>query len=70
MLLVILLLLILVHFSYILLYRSCTIQNCVISEKAVIENNCNLNECNIGSGYRVVSGSKFKSESHSLSSSN
>ncbi len=41
---------------------SCTIQNCVISDKVVIENNCNLNECHIGHGYRVTAGTKNKNE--------
>ena len=41
---------------------SCTIQNSVICADVVIEGNCNLNECYIGSGARIAAGSKIKSE--------
>jgi ADP-glucose pyrophosphorylase len=50
------------------MFCSCTVQNSIICDKVVIENNCKLNDCNIGSGYRVVSGSRVKGESFSSTS--
>lgn len=44
----------------------CTIQNCVISEKVVIEGKCNLNECHIGQGFKVTAGTKAKGETYAL----
>ena len=42
---------------------SCTIQNTVLSAGCVVENNCNINECNVGCGAKIAAGSKIKSES-------
>ena len=47
---------------------SCTIQNSVICEKVIIENNCNLNECNVGVGSKVITGTKLRGESIALNS--
>ena len=43
--------------------NSCTIQNTVLSAGCVVENNCNINECNVGCGAKIAAGSKIKSES-------
>jgi hypothetical protein len=32
-----------------------------------VEINCNMNECNIGTGYKVAAGSRVKGESFSAS---
>mmetsp|Transcript_27875 Transcript_27875/g.28142 ORF Transcript_27875/g.28142 Transcript_27875/m.28142 type:complete len:501 (+) Transcript_27875:156-1658(+) len=45
--------------------EGCTIQNSVICPGAIIESNSNLNECYIGSGTHIPSGSKLKSEAMS-----
>lgn len=50
------------------LLNSCTVQNSILCDRVVIENNCKLNDCNIGSGYKIVTGSKIKSESFSSAS--
>jgi ADP-glucose pyrophosphorylase len=47
---------------------SCIIQNTVICDKVAIENNCNLNECTIGLGYRVPVGCEIRGEILSTSS--
>ena len=44
-------------------FYSCVIQKCVISSGVVIENNCNLNDCQVGQDTRVASGTKLESES-------
>jgi hypothetical protein len=47
---------------------SCVIQNCVLSDRVVIEPNCNMNECSVGTGYRVPAGTKAKVDSFSARS--
>lgn len=43
-------------------------QNSILCERVVVEGNCKLNDCNIGVGYKVASGSKVKGESFSSAS--
>lgn len=50
---------------HLFVFLSCTIQNCVVSEKVVIESGCNLNECHIGHGYKVAQNTKAKNELYS-----
>jgi ADP-glucose pyrophosphorylase len=50
-------------YSISLFVYSCTIQNSVICDNVVIENNCNLNECNIGVRAKVTTGTKLRGES-------
>jgi ADP-glucose pyrophosphorylase len=47
---------------------SCTVQNCVVSDRVKIGNNCNLNECNIGTAYEIPAGTKIKNEAFSTKS--
>lgn len=48
--------------------HSTTVQNSIICDRVVIESLCKVNDCNIGSGYKIATGSKIKSESFSSAS--
>eukprot|EP00981_Chlorochromonas_danica_P005946 scaffold1243_cov173-Ochromonas_danica.AAC.7 len=42
-----------------------TIGENIICDRAIIENGCNLNECNVASGYKVVASTKVRGEAFS-----
>lgn len=48
--------------DYVTIGESCTIQNSVISSHSIVESNCNINECSIGTGAKIITGSKIKSD--------